>query len=218
MKLRPNSKISKETQPTAEYSSRIASLFYMIEDLPISNVLLLSISSISVVFSGLTESSSFSEQASRQNFTVRGITKLPQYSRIIQRWTITNDSYEILLTDLVNAFLYLDPPYEIDSNLYGKKGDMHEGFDHDKFAEKCDNRVAKMLISYNSSQLIKDRFNSWSASEYSHTYTMRSVGDYMSKQKQRKELLLFNYNKEPKIQFSFGGCYNYDKLNSSGLT
>ena len=137
-------------------------------------------------FSGLTESSSFSRQASIQNFSMRGISKLPQYSKIIQRWTITNDDYEILLTDLVNAFLYLDPPYEIDSNLYGKKGDMHEGFDHDKFAEKCDQRTAKMLISYNSSQLIKDRFNSWSASEYSHTYTMRSVGDYMSKQKQIK--------------------------------
>ena len=169
-------------------------------------------------FSGLTESSSFSRQASIQNFSMRGINKLPQYSRIIQRWTITNDNYEILLTDLVNAFVYLDPPYEIDSNLYGKKGDMHEGFDHDKFAYKCDQRTAKMLISYNSSQLIKDRFNSWSASEYAHTYTMRSVGDYMSKQKQRKELLLFNYNKEPKIQFSFESCYNYDKLNSSGLT
>ena len=49
MKLRPNSKISKQTPPTAEYSSRIASLFYKIEDLPLSNVLLLSISSISVV-------------------------------------------------------------------------------------------------------------------------------------------------------------------------
>ena len=169
-------------------------------------------------FSGLTESSSFSRQASIQNFSMRGINKLPQYSRIIQRWTITNDNYEILLTELVNAFVYLDPPYEIDSNLYGKKGDMHEGFDHDKFAYKCDQRTAKMLISYNSSQLIKDRFNSWSASEYAHTYTMRSVGDYMSKQKQRKELLLFNYNKEPKIQFSFESCYNYDKLNSSGLT
>ena len=169
-------------------------------------------------FSGLTESSSFSRQASIQNFSMRGINKLPQYSRIIQRWTITNDNYEILLTDLVNAFVYLDPPYEIESNLYGKKGDMHEGFDHDKFAYKCDQRTAKMLISYNSSQLIKDRFNSWSASEYAHTYTMRSVGDYMSKQKQRKELLLFNYNKEPKIQFSFESCYNYDKLNSSGLT
>ena len=169
-------------------------------------------------FSGLTESSSFSRQASIQNFSVRGINKLPQYSKIIQRWTITNDDYEILLTDLVNAFIYLDPPYEIDSNLYGKKGDMHETFNHDDFADKCDQRTAKMLISYNSSQLIKDRFSKWSASEYAHTYTMRSVGDYMSKQKERKELLLFNYNREPKTQFSFGSCYNYDRLNSSGLT
>ena len=149
---------------------------------------------------------------------MRGINKLPQYSKIIHRWTITNDDYEILLTDLVNAFIYLDPPYEIDSNLYGKKGEMHESFDHDDFAEKCDRRTAKMLISYNSSQLIKDRFSKWSASEYAHTYTMRSVGDYMSKQKERKELLLFNYNREPKTQFSFGSCYNYDRLNSSGLT
>ena len=168
-------------------------------------------------FSGLTESSSFSRQASIQNFSLRGISRLPQYSKVIQKWTITNDDYEILLTDLINAFVYLDPPYEIDSNLYGKKGDMHETFDHDNFAEKCDKKCAKMLISYNSSQLIKDRFNSWSASEYAHTYTMRSVGDYMMKQKQRKELLLFNYNKEAKIQFSFGGCYNYDRLNQAGF-
>jgi len=168
-------------------------------------------------FSGLTESSSFSQQASVQNFTVRGISKLPQYQKVIQKWTITNDDYKILLTDLTNAFVYLDPPYEIDSNLYGKKGDMHENFDHDLFAEKCDSRCAKMLVSYNVSQLIKDRFNSWSASEYAHTYTMRSVGDYMQNQTKRKELLLFNYNKEPKLQFSFGGCYNYDRLKDAGF-
>ena len=31
------------------------------------------------------------------------------------------------------AFVYLDPPYDIKTNLYGKKGNMHRGFDHDKF-------------------------------------------------------------------------------------
>ena len=44
-----DSKISKQTPPTVEYSSRILSLYYMIEDLPISKGLLLFISSISVV-------------------------------------------------------------------------------------------------------------------------------------------------------------------------
>ena len=118
------------------------------------------------------------------------------------------------------VFMYLDPPYDIKDNLYGKKGSMHKGFDHDKFAEDCDHAWSKeidMMISYNSSQLIKDRFNNWSAVEFDHTYTMRSVGEYMREQQQRKELLLLNYDKQPKIKFSFDGCYNYNKLKTEGL-
>ena len=33
-------------------------------------------------FSGLTESSSFSKQASDSNFTIRGLEKLPEYSKL----------------------------------------------------------------------------------------------------------------------------------------
>jgi len=144
-------------------------------------------------FSGLTESSSFSKQASDSNFSMRGIEKLPGYTKIIENWKITNLSYEQLLTDNKNIFTYLDPPYEIGSNLYGKKGSMHSGFNHDHFAVKCDRFVGPQLISYNSSQLIKDRFDGWQTGEFDLTYTMRSVGEYMREQKDRKELLLFNY-------------------------
>ena len=144
-------------------------------------------------FSGLTESSSFSKQASDSNFSMRGIEKLPGYAKIIENWKITNLSYEQLLTDNKNIFTYLDPPYEIGSNLYGKKGSMHSGFNHDHFAIKCDRFVGPQLISYNSSQLIKDRFDGWQTGEFDLTYTMRSVGEYMREQKDRKELLLFNY-------------------------
>jgi site-specific DNA-adenine methylase len=98
------------------------------------------------------------------------------------------------------AFMYLDPPYDIKDNLYGRKGSMHKGFDHDKFAADCDANNMDQLISYNSDQLVKDRFKDWNTGEFDLTYTMRSVGEYMRDQKQRKELLLFNYNKTPKIQ------------------
>ena len=144
-------------------------------------------------FSGLTESSSFSKQASESNFSIRGIDKLPDYSLMIKKWKITNVSYEQLLTDSKNAFTYLDPPYEIGSNLYGKKGNMHSGFNHDHFAVKCDRFVGPQLVSYNSSQLIRDRFAEWTAAEFAHTYTMRSVGSYNTDQAARKELVLFNY-------------------------
>ena len=151
-------------------------------------------------FSGLTESSSFSKQASVSNFSMRGIEKLPGYTKIIENWKITNFSYEQLLTDDKNIFTYLDPPYEIGSNLYGKKGSMHSGFNHDHFAVKCDRFVGPQLISYNSSQLIKERFDGWQTGEFDLTYTMRSVGEYMREQKDRKELLLFNYGIEGLVE------------------
>ena len=168
-------------------------------------------------FSGLTESSSFSPQASNSNFSLQGIQKLPGYSALIANWRITNYSYDYLLDGNMGAFVYLDPPYDIKDNLYGRKGSMHKGFDHDKFAADCDANDMDQLVSYNSDQLVKDRFKNWNAGEFDLTYTMRSVGEYMRDQKQRKELLLFNYSKTPKIQVNFDGCYNYDRLKSEGL-
>jgi DNA adenine methylase len=144
-------------------------------------------------FSGLTESSSFSKQASDSNFSLRGIEKLPGYSQLISNWEITNYSYDYLMDNEGDTFVYLDPPYDIKDNLYGKKGSMHKGFDHDRFAKDCDECFMPQLISYNSDQLVKDRFKMWRTGEFDLTYTMRSVGEYMREQKARKELLLFNY-------------------------
>jgi DNA adenine methylase len=146
-------------------------------------------------FSGLTESSSFSPQASNSNFSLRGIEKLPEYSKLIENWRITNYSYDYMMDGNMGAFMYLDPPYDIKDNLYGHKGSMHKRFDHDKFAADCNSNNMDMLVSYNTDQLVKNRFlgGKWNAAEFDLTYTMRSVGEYMREQKQRKELLLFNY-------------------------
>ena len=144
-------------------------------------------------FSGLTESSSFSKQASDSNFSMRGIEKLPSYTDLIQNWQITNYHFASLLDDTPEAFVYLDPPYEIGDALYGKRGGLHKYFDHDAFASSCDNYCCKQLISYHSTQVVRDRFKYWIAAEFSHTYTMRSVGDYMKNQNERKELVLMNY-------------------------
>jgi DNA adenine methylase len=131
---------------------------------------------------------------------MKGIEKLRGYSEIISHWHINQYSYEYCLRENIHdsLFMYLDPPYDIKDNLYGKKGSMHEGFDHDKFAEDCQSSTIDMLVSYNSDQLVKDRFTGlqWKAAEFDLTYTMRSVGEYMREQKERKELLLFNYGIE----------------------
>ena len=148
-------------------------------------------------YSGLTESSTFSAGPSDSNFSLRGIENLREYSKIIQNWKITNLSYEELLKDAEDdTFIYLDPPYEIDSKLYGKRGAMHKWFDHDLFAENCNrSTLAQLAISYNSEQSVKDRFPDWNQIEFPLTYTLRADRkNYRNNQVERMELLLTNYN------------------------
>ena len=164
-------------------------------------------------FSGLTANSSFSKQASRANFTFRGIDKLPALSELIQGWRITNHSYEEMLYGR-NAFIFLDPPYAIKDNLYGNKGDMHKSFDHEWFAAQACASENKCMITYNSELFIKDRFPDWYQKDWDLTYTMRSSGTYTKDQKKRKELLLLNYEQ----QTSLIGLFEDNQRDKAELT
>ena len=53
--------------------------------------------------------------------------------------------------------------------------------------------VFAIWTDVNKAVVIKDRINNWYSAEFDHTYTMRSVGEYMKEQQGRKELLVFNY-------------------------
>jgi DNA adenine methylase len=57
--------------------------------------------------------------------------------------------------------IYLDPPYysATHSRLYGKKGNLHSGFDHQRFSEEM--KVCKMnwFISYDNSKFVRELFS-----------------------------------------------------------
>ena len=148
-------------------------------------------------FGGLGLSGGFSESSSIANFSINNINNLLVYGDIISNWEITNLSYEKVLEEAgENSFVYLDPPYDLgkDSSLYGDNGSMHKKFDHDLFAENCIKCPANQLISYNNDQEIIDRYNGWNFDTFDLTYTMRSVGEYSKSQKDRKELVMYNYD------------------------
>jgi DNA adenine methylase len=144
-------------------------------------------------FSGLSESSSFSAQASQNNFNESGINSLPYYHQLIRNWDIRNDDYQRVL-DEEAAFNFLDPPYLIKDNLYGKKGDIHKSFDHQRMADFLNKDFQGMtMITYNSSPEVEALYPNWSKLQWDLTYTMRSTGTYGADQDKRKELLLVNY-------------------------
>ena len=148
-------------------------------------------------FSGLGESSSFSEQASEQNFSMTGIDKLPEYSKLIKRWTITNFDYDFLLQAKGedDCFVFLDPPYDIKDDLYGKNGNMHSGFDHMRFYEDVVKCKHDWMITYNSNEVLRKRFSDYYFNDWDLTYTMRSSKTYTEAQKDRKELLITSYER-----------------------
>ena len=148
-------------------------------------------------FSGLGESSSFSEQASEQNFSMTGIDKLPDYSKLIKRWTITNFDYDFLLKKKGedDCFVFLDPPYDIKDDLYGKNGNMHSGFDHMRFYEDVVKCKHDWMITYNSNEVLRKRFSDYYFNDWDLTYTMRSSKTYTEAQKDRKELLITSYER-----------------------
>lgn len=113
------------------------------------------------------------------------------YSEMMQGWKITNLSYEKLLGG--DAFVFMDPPYNIKDFLYGKKGNMHKGFNHNKFAKDCNESTNKWMVTYNSNEHIRNLFDGHTMQEWDLTYTMRSTGSYNLDQSKRKELLITNY-------------------------
>lgn len=145
-------------------------------------------------FSGL--SSGFSAQASVSNFSVAGIERLPLYSELIKNWQITNLDYNEMLDSVSeDTFLFLDPPYDINSFLYGKKGNMHSDFDHYEFQGSIKDLKCKTMITYNSNDKLKEMYKGWNQTEWDLTYTLHSGKNYRADQGNRKELLLTNYTK-----------------------
>ena len=96
-----------------------------------------------VTFSGTTESGGYSEQACQGRFTDSSIERLKPFGQVLQNTQITNLDYQHLVdTEGDDVFIFLDPPYysATKSALYGKRGNLHKVFDHERFAEvmkKC---------------------------------------------------------------------------------
>ena len=150
-------------------------------------------------FSGLT-GRGMSYSSITQHFNLTSIDKLLAYSNIIKDWKITNDDYNTLLDNDPSVFVFLDPPYDLESQkgnaLYGKKGEMHKGFNHEVFYKNVSTCNNKCMITYNSDETLRERFNNgkWIQEEWDLTYTMKNGSEnYEAVQKSRMELLLTNY-------------------------
>lgn len=146
-------------------------------------------------FSGTAMSGGFSNAAYEGRFTDSSIDSIIPFGNTLKKnMKITNWDYERVVEREGNdVFIYLDPPYYTaeKSALYGKNGDLHRGFDHERFANVMKNCKHKWLITYDDCEYIRNLFSFAKIVPFEASYGMKNVGEN-SKQK-GKEMLIMNY-------------------------
>ena len=150
-------------------------------------------------FSGLTENSTFSQTASNSNFSLVGADKLKEFSKIIKYWKITNLDYADVIHSYAtgDAFIFLDPPYDIKDFLYGKNREMHKSFDHDRFAQEVYKCKSKFMITYNLNDRLCELYKDYNLKEWKLRYSMAHRGDKGTDDNIKTELLVTNYDIHP---------------------
>lgn len=147
-----------------------------------------------ITFSGTVDSGGYSQQAFERRFTDSSIDRLRKLSDHLSSVHITNGDYEnLLFQEGENVFIFLDPPYlsATKSKLYGLKGNLHTGFDHERFAENMCRCPHKWLLTYDDSPQIRELFRFANITEWTLQYGMNNY-----KQKgaaKGQELLIQNY-------------------------
>ncbi len=147
-----------------------------------------------ITFSGTTESGGFSNAAFNKRFTQSSIERVKALASILKNTKITNFDYQkVIEAEGKNVFIFLDPPYysATKSALYGKNGNLHKTFDHERFAEVLKHTNHKWLITYDDSEYIRELFSFANIKKWNLTYGMRNVGN--NGNQKGNELFISNY-------------------------
>ena len=123
-------------------------------------------------FSGATFCGGFSKEASTGRLNESSLRTLVNTN--LENVTFSNlDCKEFLVAnpETTDTVVYADPPYYISSYIYGKDGDMHEGFDHTGFATAIKQR-RDWIISYNDCEYIRNLYKDCRIEKVTWSYGM----------------------------------------------
>lgn len=152
-----------------------------------------------IAFSGLTEHGSLSKSNYKKKFNIGNIQKLITINSFMKNWKIFNYDYETFINgSSKDDFIFLDPPYDLgekNNTLYGKMGEMHQKFDHNRFANIIKSNKSKWMITYNDNKDIRERFKNYKIIDQEYRYFMTFKQDETGNKSTRmkNELIIINY-------------------------
>ena len=132
-------------------------------------------------FSGVTLAGGMSPGHPR--FTESSIQLLRKFH--VSNFTVEHRDFSETIPDAPDdCVMYCDPPYMIESNLYGYRGDMHDSFDHLELSRLLTARD-NWVLSYNDCSAVRELYNAYEILTPSWTYGMAN-------DKRSQEVLIVN--------------------------
>jgi len=123
-------------------------------------------------FSGSTLSGGFSLESSKKRFTKSSIDRINHLN--LSNFNIYNYDFEPFINKYYNkdnSIIFLDPPYYIESKLYGNNGDLHEKFNHKLLFETIKDKK-NWILTYNNCDYIKDIYKDFIIIDTNWSYSM----------------------------------------------
>ncbi len=148
-----------------------------------------------ITFSGTLDSGGYSHESYQKRFTDSSIERLSLLKGILNKTKITNYDYSRVINKPgKNVFMFLDPPYFSlnGTMLYGKNGNLHSKFKHERFAKQMKKCPHKWLITYNDCEKIRNLFKFANIASWSMQYGMNNYRK--TKAARGKELFISNYS------------------------
>jgi len=126
-------------------------------------------------FSGSTLSGGMASGGEDDNprFTESSVQRLRDFK--VKNFSVKFMDFKKSIPKHPNDLLYLDPPYLIENNLYGNRGDLHKDFDHEGLVKLLRKRE-KWILSYNDSEKIKKMYKGFQFVYPEWAYGMKNIG------------------------------------------
>lgn len=104
-----------------------------------------------------------------------------------------------------NDFLYLDPPYfDTVSHYYGKNGELHKSFDHERLAAILKDHLGGFVMSYDNSEGVRELYEGWTEFKYlTFPYQMSGTKRY-----EKTELVICK-EPDPTVQKQLSVLHSY---------
>lgn len=125
-------------------------------------------------FSGSTFCGGFSSQAASGRLTESSLsTVLDVDLKGVEFSNIDCCDFLEQNPETEETVVYADPPYYISTYIYGKDGDMHATFDHERFA-RCILQRKDWILSYNDCEYIRELYKGCRFFSVSWAYGMNA--------------------------------------------